>query len=129
LSAGVGRKIFRSPNKDKGAKQAAQTTSAASATPGDKGKAPSKPTKASGPQKTSDIEQLYKDAAVAQAALGGLAQGIAQQCHGQPLIPGLKGRGRAMEKINADYGGDARRLRTSRARRSCSRNRTTSSMR
>lgn len=69
-----------------------------------------KKTQGAGPQKTSDIDQLYRDAAVAQASLGALAQAIAQQCHGRTKDPGLKGRARAMEKIKADYGGDVSKI-------------------
>jgi hypothetical protein len=64
-----------------------------------------------GPQKTRDLDQLYQEASVAQAALADVTNAIAQECGGRAMIPSsLKGRQRAMEKIDADYGGDASRL-------------------
>lgn len=70
----------------------------------------STPKAGAGPQKTSDLDQLYKDAAVAQGALFALAQAIAGECHAETKDPGLKGRPRAEEKIKSDYGGDASRI-------------------
>ena len=64
-----------------------------------------------GPQKTTDIDELYAQAAVAQEELNGVTKGLANELGGRPVIPPtLKGRPRAMEKINADYGGDASRI-------------------
>lgn len=66
---------------------------------------------ATGPQKSGDIDQLYREAAVAQPALAAVTSQVAEAVGGKPLIPSsLKGRGRAMEKIAADYGGDASRI-------------------
>jgi hypothetical protein len=104
LVPGADAKILRSPNKSGSDQHASKPADG-----GEKG-APSKKAHGAGPQKTSDIEQLYKDAAVAQASLGALAQAIAQQCHGQTKDPGLKGRARAMEKIKADYSGDVSKI-------------------
>ena len=64
-----------------------------------------------GAQRTADIEQLYKDAAVAQKELSDATLDIAGKTGGKPIIPDkLKGRERAMEKVNVDYKGDASRL-------------------
>jgi hypothetical protein len=57
------------------------------------------------------LDQLYRDAAVAQRSLANVTNEVAQAVGGQPLIPStLKGRGRAAEKIAANYGGDASRI-------------------
>jgi hypothetical protein len=64
-----------------------------------------------GPQKTADLDALYAQAAAAQKDLSELTTSIARELGGQPLIPpSLKGRARAKEKIDADYGGDASQL-------------------
>ena len=64
-----------------------------------------------GAQRSADIEQLYKDAAVAQKELSGATVDIAGKTGGKPIVPEkLKGRERAMEKITTDYKGDASRI-------------------
>ena len=63
-----------------------------------------------GPQKTANLDLLYAQAAVAREQLAGIAQGVAAKCHGEASVPALKGRERATQKINADYGGDASHL-------------------
>jgi hypothetical protein len=64
-----------------------------------------------GAQRTADLEQLYKDAAVAQKELGDATVDIAGKTGGKPIIPDkLKGRPRALEKIETEYKGDASRL-------------------
>jgi hypothetical protein len=64
-----------------------------------------------GAQHTGDVEQLYKDAAVAQKELSDATLDIAGKTGGKPIIPEkLKGRERAMEKVNVEYKGDASRL-------------------
>jgi RHS repeat-associated protein len=67
--------------------------------------------KPKGPQKSSDLDQLYKDAAVAQAHLSARTLDISAKHNGEARIPPtLKGRARAEQKIHADYGGDASRI-------------------
>ncbi len=64
-----------------------------------------------GAQRTGDIEQLYKEAAVAQKELSDATLDIAGKTGGKPIIPEkLKGRERAMEKVTVEYKGDASRL-------------------
>jgi hypothetical protein len=62
-------------------------------------------------QHSGDLDQLYKDAAVAQKELSDVTNDIASKTGGRPVIPEkLKGRARAQEKIDTEYGGDASRL-------------------
>ncbi len=64
-----------------------------------------------GPQRTGDLEHLYRDAAIAQQSLAVVTSQIAEAVGGRALIPSvLKGRARAVEKIAASYGGDASRI-------------------
>jgi hypothetical protein len=64
-----------------------------------------------GAQRTADLDQLYKDAAVAQKELGDATVDIAGKTGGKPIIPDqLKGRPRALEKVETEYKGDASRL-------------------
>jgi len=74
--------------------------------------APKTTAKEEAPQQgTSDLDALYKQAEVADAELRGITNQIAEQTGGSAVFPpGLKGRTRASEKIDADYGGDASRL-------------------
>ena len=67
--------------------------------------------KPAGPQKTANLDQLYRDASVAQAELNQLTTQVAAAHGGTPDIPPtLKRRGRTQEKIAADYGGDASQI-------------------
>jgi hypothetical protein len=67
--------------------------------------------KASLHQKSTDLDTLYQDAKVAQEELSDATRSIAQNIGGEPLIPpGLKGRERTQEKIQADYEGDPSRI-------------------
>jgi hypothetical protein len=62
-------------------------------------------------QQSSDLDALYAEAQVAFAELQTTTQRIASNNNGRAVIPpSLKGRARAMEKIEADYKGDASRL-------------------
>ena len=62
-------------------------------------------------QGSNDLDQLYRDAAAAQQELSSLTRSIADELGGTPRIPPeLKGRARAQEKIDADYGGDPSRI-------------------
>lgn len=64
-----------------------------------------------GSQKTGDLEQLYRDAAVAQPMLAQVTHQVAESAGGRALVPEmLKDRARAIEKITVDYGGDASRI-------------------
>ena len=64
-----------------------------------------------GPQKTSDLDALYRDAEVAQRELSRTTTEIAAATGGTPVVPpSLKGRTRAEEKVDANYGGDASQL-------------------
>jgi hypothetical protein len=67
--------------------------------------------KGNGLQSTADIEVLYQQAAVAQKDLASGVGDIAARTGGKPMIPtALKGRERALEKVAAEYGGDASNL-------------------
>ena len=61
-------------------------------------------------QPSSNIDELYKAAEEAHQELTTLSNKIANGNNGEAMVPGLKGRPRAMEKADADYGGDAGRL-------------------
>lgn len=62
-------------------------------------------------QKSKDLNQLYKDAAVAQHQLATDTKAIADAHHCTTMIPPeLKGRPRAEEKIRTDYNNDASRI-------------------
>ncbi|MBA3394497.1 MAG: DUF4157 domain-containing protein [Deltaproteobacteria bacterium] len=62
-------------------------------------------------QGSNDLDQLYRDAAVAQQELANITRTIASDLGGRPMIPDkLKGRERAQQKIDADYGGDPGRI-------------------
>jgi hypothetical protein len=63
-----------------------------------------------GPQPTADLDLLYRDAAAARTELEDLARSVASSHSGEAMVPPLKGRARAEEKIAADYDGDASRL-------------------
>lgn len=68
---------------------------------------PSKPVR----QSISNLDELYQQAEEAQEYLSQATEEIANQLSGKPLIPPtLKGRERTLEKIAADYGGDASRI-------------------
>lgn len=55
-------------------------------------------------QRTNDLDQLYKDAGVAQQQLRVLTESIASELGGRAVVPeSLKGRARAREKITSDY--------------------------
>ena len=62
-------------------------------------------------QNSSNLDELYQQAEEAQEYLSQATEEIASQLGGEPLIPPtLKGRERTLEKITADYGGDASRI-------------------
>ncbi|MGF1495064.1 MAG: hypothetical protein ACFBSC_21990 [Microcoleaceae cyanobacterium] len=63
-------------------------------------------------QNSQDLDQLYKDAAVADVELQQVATELADMTNGKVILPpgGLKGRERAEEKINLEYDGDASRI-------------------
>lgn len=62
-------------------------------------------------QTSNDLDELYQQAAEAQPYLTQVTEKVAQELGGEALIPEtLKARERAMEKIAADYGGDASRI-------------------
>ena len=61
-------------------------------------------------QTSNDLDELYKQAEVADKELRNFITEIAKQTHGQPAFGRLKGRARSEEKIKADYGGNASRL-------------------
>ena len=62
-------------------------------------------------QTTNNLDELYQQAAQAQPDLNRVTQKVASQLGGEALIPEtLKARERAMEKIVADYDGDASRI-------------------
>ena len=62
-------------------------------------------------QTTDDLDELYQQAAEAQPDLNRVTQKVADRFGGEALIPKtLKTRERAMEKIAADYAGDASRI-------------------
>ena len=62
-------------------------------------------------QSTDDLDELYQQAIEAQPYLNRVTEKVAQQLGGEALIPKtLKTRERSMEKIAADYGGDASRI-------------------
>ncbi|MFN3201566.1 MAG: hypothetical protein ACE366_24400 [Bradymonadia bacterium] len=64
-----------------------------------------------GPQRATDLDELYEQAAVAQEELATVTNDIAGATGGEAKIPpNLKGRPRAEEKLAADYGGDVSRL-------------------
>lgn len=75
-------------------------------------KRPDSPAKRlAGPQRTANLDQLYRDAEMAQKELNDLTSKLANQFGGEALIPPtLKGRARAQEKIDADYSGDASQI-------------------
>ena len=58
-------------------------------------------------QRIDDFDQLYREAEVAQVELGRATKGIADATGGRAVVPPVKGRERALEKIATDYGGDA----------------------
>jgi hypothetical protein len=67
--------------------------------------------KSSPAQASGDIDQLFKQAKVADVELKKLTDDIARSTNGKAVYPpGLKTKARAIEKINADYGGDASKL-------------------
>jgi hypothetical protein len=70
---------------------------------------PSPPPK--GPQKTNDFDQLLRDAAVAKPELDRVTTELAKEFGGKALIPGIKTRQRALDKVRDDYGGDASQIR------------------
>ena len=62
-------------------------------------------------QTTDDLDELYQQAARVQPDLSLVTQKVANRLGGEALIPEtLKARERAMEKIAADYAGDASRI-------------------
>lgn len=61
-------------------------------------------------QPSNDLDELYKQAPVADKELRKIATDIAKQTHGEAILVRLKTRQRAEEKLNADYGGDASRV-------------------
>ena len=62
-------------------------------------------------QTTNNLDELYRQAAQAQPDLNKITQKVADEFGGEALIPKtLKTRDRAMEKIAADYAGDAARI-------------------
>ena len=62
-------------------------------------------------QNSSNLDELYQQASEAQEYLSQATEEIANRLGGKPLIPPtLKGRERTLEKITADYGGDASRI-------------------
>jgi hypothetical protein len=62
-------------------------------------------------QGSKDLDALYAEAQAADAELHRAVDEVAKETGGTAVFPpGLKGRERATEKINADYGGDASRL-------------------
>jgi hypothetical protein len=61
-------------------------------------------------QQVSDLDSLYEQAAVAHEQLSQATKDIAQAIGGEAVVPPLKGRARAIEKAQADYGGDVSRL-------------------
>ncbi len=62
-------------------------------------------------QTSGDLDQLFKQAKVADVELKALTDDIAKSTNGKAVYPpGLKTKARAIEKINADYGGDASKL-------------------
>ena len=64
-----------------------------------------------GAQLTKDMDELYRQAAVAQDELSAATRQIASGNNGEALIPDkLKGIDRATEKMNAEYGGDGSNL-------------------
>jgi hypothetical protein len=63
-----------------------------------------------GPQTSQDLDQLLRDAAGAKPELDKLTREVAAEVGGEPLIPGLKTRERALEKVKGEYGGDPSRL-------------------
>jgi hypothetical protein len=79
---------------------------------GDAAKTPPKSSGGDAPQQeTADLDALYAAAAVADPELRGITQDVAAMTGGTPVYPpGLKGRERATQKIEADYGGDPSRL-------------------
>ena len=69
------------------------------------------PLKGAPTQTSNDIDVLFEQAAEADPILRALTAQIAAETGGQPMFPpGLKGKERTMEKIAADYGGDASRI-------------------
>ncbi|MGE0546190.1 MAG: RelA/SpoT domain-containing protein [Kofleriaceae bacterium] len=62
-------------------------------------------------QVTSNLDELYVHAEAAQQALTAATNKISAAVGATPDIPpNLKGRPRALQKINADYGGDASQI-------------------
>jgi hypothetical protein len=88
------------------------TTSAAKAVDetADAARAASAARKGAPRQVTGDLDELYRHAAAAQDDLAAATRSIAEATGGKPVIPGLKGRERALEKIATDYGGDASKI-------------------
>jgi hypothetical protein len=66
--------------------------------------------KAAGPQRTANLDQLYKDAEAALGPLSDLTNQLARDFRGRAEIPPLKDRGRTAEKVEGEYGGDASRM-------------------
>jgi hypothetical protein len=67
--------------------------------------------KASTIQSSNDLDQLFKQAKVADVELKKLTDDIAKSTNGEAVYPpGLKTKARAAEKISSDYGGDASKL-------------------
>ena len=62
-------------------------------------------------QGSDNLDELYQEAQKAQEYLSQTTKEIADRLGGEPLIPTtLKGRERALEKIAADYNGDASKI-------------------
>jgi len=61
-------------------------------------------------QLTANLDDLYLHAAAAEEDLARATRTVAESANGRPVLPGLKGRERAAEKIASDYGGDASKV-------------------
>ena len=61
-------------------------------------------------QSATDLEEIYGQAAEAKGTYEGIVAGIASSTGGKALFADLKGRPRAIEKMNTEYGGDASSL-------------------
>lgn len=59
-------------------------------------------------QSSSDLDELYVEAAIAFEELSKITHGLANMMNGVAKVPpGLKGKERTLEKIATEYGGDA----------------------
>ncbi len=57
------------------------------------------------------LDRMFEQAEKAHPVLEALAVDLAQKFGGEAIVPGLKGRARALEKVMGEYGGDPTQLK------------------